>query len=312
MGNLIVKIFPLAAVLISILAVLFPALLNWGGSLIVPLLGVIMLGMGSTLSVQDFAMAVKKPRAVCVGMVLQFLLMPFLAFAVGFALDLPREQFIGLVMVGAVAGGTASNVITFLAGGDVALSITMTACSTVAGIVLTPLISGLYLSHTVEVPAWAMFKSILQVVALPVSLGLVINRLCRQKYLGVINSIAPVVSALGIVLVIGIIVALNRAALFDCGLLVLGGVILHNASGLAAGYFLARLCRLDIRSSVTVAIEVGMQNSGLAAALAGQLFSGAAALPGAVFSVWHNISGAIFAAVAKRFLARVRESVKRT
>ena len=304
MGNLIVKIFPLAAVLISVVAVLFPELLNWGGSLIVPLLGLIMLGMGSTLSVQDFAVAVKKPRAVCVGLVLQFLLMPLLAFLVGKVLNLPREQFIGLVMVGAVAGGTASNVITFLAGGDVALSITMTACSTVAGIVLTPLISGVYLSHTVEVPAWAMFKSILLVVALPVSLGLVINRLCRRKYSSVINGAAPVVSALGIVLVIGIIVALNRAALFDCGLLVLGAVILHNASGLAAGYFLARLCKLDVKSSVTVAIEVGMQNSGLAAALSSQLFSGAAALPGAVFSVWHNISGAIFAANAKRLLSR--------
>ena len=304
MNNLIVKIFPLAAVLIAVLAVLFPALLNWGGSLIVPLLGLIMLGMGSTLSVRDFAMAVKKPRAVCVGMVLQFLLMPLLAFVVGKVLDLPREQFIGLVMVGAVAGGTASNVITYLAGGDVALSITMTACSTVAGIVLTPLISGLYLSHTVEVPAWAMFKSILQVVALPVALGLVINRICRKKYLGVINGIAPVVSALGIVLVIGIIVSLNRAALFNCGWLVLLGVVLHNASGLGAGYLLARLCRLDVRSSVTVAIEVGMQNSGLAAALSAQLFSGAAALPGAVFSVWHNIAGAIFAAAAKRFLLR--------
>ena len=215
MVNLIVKIFPLAAVLISVVAVLFPELLNWGGSLIVPLLGLIMLGMGSTLSVQDFAVAVKKPRAVCVGMALQFILMPLLAFLVGKVLNLPREQFIGLVMVGAVAGGTASNVITYLAGGDVALSITMTACSTVAGIVLTPLISGLYLSHTVEVPAWAMFKSILLVVALPVSLGVLINRLCRRKYLGAINAAAPVVSALGIVLVIGIIVALNREALFN-------------------------------------------------------------------------------------------------
>ena len=307
MVNLIVKIFPLAAVLISVVAVLFPDLLNWGGSLIVPLLGLIMLGMGSTLSVQDFAVAVKKPRAVCVGMALQFILMPLLAFLVGKVLNLPREQFIGLVMVGAVAGGTASNVITYLAGGDVALSITMTACSTVAGIVLTPLISGLYLSHTVEVPAWAMFKSILLVVALPVSLGLLINRLCRRKYLGAINAAAPVVSALGIVLVIGIIVALNREALFNCGLLVFAAVILHNASGLAAGYFLARLCKLDVKSSVTVAIEVGMQNSGLAAALSSQLFSGAAALPGAVFSVWHNISGAIFAAAAKRLSAKAAE-----
>ena len=294
MGNWIVKIFPLAAVLISVLAVFFPALLNWGGSLIVPLLGVIMLGMGSTLSLQDFAMAVKKPRAVCVGLILQFLLMPFLAFAVGFALDLPREQFIGLVMVGAVAGGTASNVITYLAGGDVALSITMTACSTVAGIVLTPLLSQLYLTQTVAVPAWEMFKSILLMVALPVGAGLVINRLCR-KHTALINGIAPVISAVGIVLVIGVVVSLNSANLYSCGAVVLLAVILHNASGMAAGYFLARLAGCDFKSSITIAIEVGMQNSGLAAALAKTFFGAAATLPGAIFSVWHNISGAIFA-----------------
>ena len=129
-----------------------------------------------------FLRAVKNPRAVVIGMILQFTLMPLLAFAVGKMFDLPREQLIGLVMVGRVAGGTASNVITYLAGGDVALSITMTACSTVAGVVLTPLISGLYLQQMVPVPVWAMFKSILLVVALPVTLGLLINRICCRKH----------------------------------------------------------------------------------------------------------------------------------
>ena len=148
MTNLTVKIFPLCAVLISAAACVAPGWLTPLGSLIVPLLGVIMLGMGTTLAPADFVAAVKRPRAVLIGMTLQFLLMPLLACVIGLALRLPKEQFIGLVMVGAVAGGTASNVIAYLAGGDVALSITMTACSTTAGVVLTPLISALYLGRT--------------------------------------------------------------------------------------------------------------------------------------------------------------------
>ncbi|MBE6379710.1 MAG: bile acid:sodium symporter family protein [Lentisphaerae bacterium] len=295
MSNWIVKIFPLCAVLISILAYFYPGLFSGFDFMIVPLLGIIMLGMGSTLNFDDFARALKHPGAVVLGIALQFLLMPLLAWCIGKLLQLPQEQFIGLVMVGAVAGGTASNVITYLAGGDVALSITMTACSTAAGIVLTPLLSMIYLQQTIEVPAWSMFKSILLIVALPVISGLLINKLCgRSKFL--LDRISPVISAVGIVLVIGIIMSLNAATLQQSAMRTLLAVILHNLSGMAAGYTLARLSRCEHRIALTIAIEVGMQNSGLAAALSKQFFSTAAALPGALFSVWHNISGALFAA----------------
>ena len=307
MTNLIVKIFPLAAVLVSAVACKWPHLLMPGKPLVEPLLGVIMLGMGTTLSVRDFQSAAKRPRAVLIGMILQFLLMPFLAFVIGHALGLPKEQFIGLVLVGTVAGGTASNVITYLAGGDVALSITMTACSTVAGIVLTPLQSSLYLGQTVHVPAWAMFRSILYVVALPVSLGIVINRLCR-RHTEVLNKVCPIVSVVGIVLAIGIIVALNVGKVSECGPLVIAAVILHNLAGMAAGYGCARLLRCDDRTSATIAIEVGMQNSGLAAALALKFFGSAAALPGALFSIWHNLSGAVFATGVRHFAEHRRRS----
>ena len=209
MSGAIVKIFPACAVLISVFAYFYPAVLSRVDYAVVPLLGFIMLGMGSTLSLNDFKLAFQRPKAVFAGLLLQFLLMPLLAFAVGKMLELPAAQLIGLVMTGAVAGGTASNVIAYLAGGDVALSITMTACSTAAGIVLTPLISMLYLQQTVDVPAWAMFKSILMVVALPVTLGLVINRLMKKKE-RLLANICPLISAFGIVLVIGVIMALNR------------------------------------------------------------------------------------------------------
>jgi BASS family bile acid:Na+ symporter len=301
MTNLTVRYFPLCALLISVLGCIWPRPLASLGFLIVPMLGIIMLGMGTTLSPADFIAAAKRPKAVLTGMLLQFLLMPLLAWLTAHLLHLPKEQFIGVVLVGTVAGGTASNVITYLAGGDVALSITMTACSTLGGIVLTPLITSVYLGETVHVPAWAMFKSILLVVALPVSLGLLINRLCR-KHANLLEKICPIVSSAGIVLTIGIVVALNAGNLRSCGPLVFLAVAMHNLSGLGAGYVLARLLRFDRKIAVTIAIEVGMQNSGLASALAKQFFGIASALPGAIFSIWHNLSGALFAAASRRWL----------
>ncbi len=301
MTHLKLIIFPFCALLVSLVGFLYPQVLGSLGVLIVPLLGVIMLGMGTTLSPGDFAHAVKQPRAVLIGLLLQFMLMPLLACLTGVVLRLPKDQVIGLVMVGTVAGGTASNVVAYLAGGDVALSITMTACSTLAGIVLTPLLSAVYLGQMVQVPVWTMFKSILFVVALPVSLGLVINRLCR-KHVDLLAKICPVVSSAGIVLVIGIIVALNAENLRECGPRVFLAVVLHNGAGLAAGYWFARMFHCSRRTAVTIAIEVGMQNSGLAAALSKQFFGLAAALPGAVFSIWHNLFGAAFASVARHWI----------
>ena len=305
MTSLTVRFFPLCALLISVFGCIWPQPLAALGGWIVPMLGIIMLGMGTTLSPADFIAAAKRPKAVLAGMLLQFLLMPLLAWLTARLLHLPEEQFIGVIMVGTVAGGTASNVIAYLAGGDVALSITMTACSTIGGIVLTPLITSVYLGQTVHVPAWAMFKSILLVVALPVSLGLLINRICR-KHSKLLSQICPIVSTAGIVLTIGIVVALNAGNLRSCGPLVFLAVVIHNVSGLASGYFFARLLRFDRKIAVTIAIEVGMQNSGLASALSKQFFGIASALPGAIFSIWHNLSGALFAAAARRLLKSER------
>ena len=301
MTSLVVKIFPAGAVLFSIFACLFPASLSKLGFLIIPLLGFIMLGMGATLSVKDFVQAAKNPRAVLIGLLLQFTLMPALAYLTGKITGLPHDQFIGLVMVGCVAGGTASNVITYLAGGNVALSITMTACSTAAGVVITPIVSSLFLGKIVDVPAAEMLKSIVYVVVIPVSLGLGINRIFR-KHSAILEKSCPIISVAAIIFVIGIIVSLNVKTLYSCGPLVMLAVIIHNALGMLAGYFFARLLKCDKKSAVTIAIEVGMQNSGLAAAISGKFFGAATALPGAIFSIWHNISGAILASFSRRII----------
>ena len=303
MTNWVVKIFPAGAVLFSVFACVFPEGLSKLGFMIIPLLGLIMLGMGATLSVKDFVQSAKNPRAVLIGLFLQFTLMPILAYLTGKITGLQNEQFIGLVMVGCVGGGTASNVITYLAGGNVALSITMTACSTVAGVFVTPLISSLLLGKMVDVPAAEMFKSIIFVVAIPVSLGLVINRIFR-KHTAILEKSCPVISVAAIIFVIGIIVSLNVKTLYSCGALVMLAVLIHNVLGMLAGYFFARLLKCDKKSAVTIAIEVGMQNSGLAAAISGKFFGAATALPGAIFSIWHNISGAIFASFSGRMIRK--------
>ena len=262
--------------------------------LVASLLMVIMFCMGLTLTPADFARVAREPHKVLLGVGLQFGLMPLAAWAVARLLALPADSATGLVVVGAAAGGTASNVITWLAGGRVALSITMTLTSTLVSVVATPLLTELYAGRALAVPVAAMMLSIAQIVVAPVLLGIVLNRFARERLAGREAWLATISMAC-IIAVIATIVAQNRAQLFTTGPLVALAVILHNLAGLVAGYGGARLLGCDRRDARTLAIEVGMQNSGLAAVLAAKYFGPAAALPGAIFSVWHNISGALLA-----------------
>jgi BASS family bile acid:Na+ symporter len=210
-------------------------------------------------------------------------------------MGLPAALMAGMVLVGASPGGTASNVICYLARGDVALSVILTSVSTLLAPLLTPALTWLYAGERVPVPAWDMVLSTAQVVLGPVALGLLARRLLGARG-EVLQRVFPLVSVLAIVLIIAIIVALNQGRLGALGPAVLAAVVLHNGVGLAAGYGIARLAGLDAVRARTLGIEVGMQNSGLAVALAVKYFPAAAALPGAVFSIWHNLSGAALAA----------------
>jgi BASS family bile acid:Na+ symporter len=225
--------------------------------------------------------------------------MPAFALAISAAFGLPKELSTGMILVGCVSGGTASNVICCLAGARVALSISMTAVSTVLGLFLTPLLTLVYAGHFVSVPLGGMLYNIALMVILPVSIGVALNRplASRREQL---QRYCPLVSMLAIVMVIAIVVSMNRTVIAEAGLTVFMAVAAHNLSGMAAGYLLARLCGCDVITARTVSIEVGMQNSGLAAALAKSCFSPAAALPGAIFSIWHNLSGSLAAAYWKQ------------
>ena len=290
------RLFPLWALLISLLAFFLNAPFAALSTVIVPLLATVMFMMGLTLTKADIERIVKDPKPILVGVILQFVLMPVLALTFSKMFQLSNQLTIGMVLVGSCAGGTASNVVCYLAKGDVALSISMTMISTLVGVIATPLLCAFYLSETVSVDRLALLFSLVQIVFIPVVLGFAcksfLNDLANR-----VETLIPTLSVLLILLIIAIVVALNADRLLDVGLITLIAVILHNLSGLAGGYTISRLIGLDIKQSQTVAIEVGMQNSGLGVALATEFFSATAALPGALFSVWHNISGSLLASV---------------
>ncbi|MBB4932022.1 BASS family bile acid:Na+ symporter [Lipingzhangella halophila] len=258
------------------------------------LLGVIMFGMGLTLRPADFGVVLRHPQAVAIGLVAQFLVMPLIGYGVAVLLQFPPLLVVGMVLVGAAPGGTASNVIVYLARGDVALSVAMTSVSTMLAPVLTPLLVLWLAGSELPVPAGAMLLTILQVVIGPVLGGLVL-RMLAARWVERVLPVLPLVSVTGIVLVVAAVVGLNAEAIMGTGVLLALAVILHNAAGLALGYAVAKIGRLPESTRRAVGVEVGMQNSGLATTLATEHFAALAALPAALFSVWHNISGALVA-----------------
>ncbi len=287
-----------ALVLLSAVVALFvPTTFNWvKTSSINYLLGVVMFGMGLSLNLSDFKVVFSRPKDVGIGCLAQFGIMPLLALALARIFSLPNELAVGLVLVGCCPGGTASNVITYLAKGDLALSVGMTCVSTILAPFLTPLLTWLLVGASVNVDVLSMFWSIVKVIILPISVGLVIKRFFAEATKAV-TAYLPAVSSIVIVLIVGSVVSANSAQLLSVGLTIIVAVALHNVCGFALGLLLARAFKMSSRKSTAVSVEVGMQNSGLACTLAQTHFATMpmAAVPGAVFSVWHNIAGALWA-----------------
>jgi BASS family bile acid:Na+ symporter len=287
-------LFPLWAVVFSTMAYFYPQLFSQLSYTISYLLIAIMLFMGMTLSSNDFFRVLKRPKIISLGLFLQFSIMPLCALIISKLYGLSDELTIGMILVGSVSGGTASNVITYLAGGDVALSITMTTVSTLLSVLATPLLTYVYVGQSLDVPVLDMLISIVKIVLIPVLLGVILNRFFGT----LITKNEPYFASLSMLLIltiIAIVVALNNDHMNEVGLLIVSAVMLHNAIGLISGYTITSLLGYEPKVCRTVAIEVGMQNSGLAVALALKYFSPLSALPGAVFSIWHNISGALLA-----------------
>lgn len=281
----------------------FPTVfIHWGGLelkiLIVPLIQLIMFGMGATLALSDFTRVLKMPRAVLIGIFLQFSIMPLLGFGLAKAFAFEPAVAVGVILMGSCPGGVASNLMTYLSKGNVALSVTMTACSTLIAPIMTPLLMSLLAGTLVEIVFLDWVLNILKIIILPIALGLSANSILRALHWrgAWIDRCLSLLAMAGICFIIGIIIAGSRDKLLTIGIALVAASVLHNVAGYLLGYFGARLAKLDESSCRTVAIEVGLQNGGMATALAmNTLKDPLAALAPAIFGPWMNISGSMLA-----------------
>lgn len=291
MGFLVLAATVLALVFPDVLQQIRPTVINY-------LLGVVMFGMGLTLNLQDFKIVFSRPKDVIIGCLAQFTIMPLLAWGLVRTFQLDEALALGVVLVGCCPGGTASNVITYLAKGDLALSVGMTGVSTLLAPFMTPLLTWALAGKSVNVNVVGMLLSILWVVILPIVIGL-IAKWIWPKFTEKATDYLPAISSIAISLIVAIIIGANAGKLLAGGLVIVLVVVLHNLCGLSCGYLIGRLLKLSEPKKRAISIEVGMQNSGLASSLATIHFAAypLATIPGALFSVWHNISGAMVARI---------------
>jgi len=310
-AKLISKYFGIIIILFMLMAFIEPGIFSWvtsqlfGQSVITLLLGIIMFGMGMTLNIEDFKIVLKRPLDILKGTLAQYTIMPLLALALSMMFGLEEALMVGVVLVGTCPGGTSSNVISYMAGGDVALSVAMTTVSTLLAPILTPAITYMLIRQSVTFSPIGMFTSIVQVVILPIALGLLLKSIIKDKA-DVLEDYLPAVSSIAIACIVGGVIGGNRERILASLGLIVVVVVLHNILGYLIGLGIGRLTGMDRRKSITIAVEVGMQNSGLATSLAASQFAAMplAAVPGALFSAWHNVSGAVFAWIAKSIESR--------
>lgn len=294
MGILVLVAALLALAFPDVLKEIRPTVINY-------LLGVVMFGMGLTLNLQDFKIVFSRPKDILIGCLAQFTIMPLLAWSLARIFSLDEALALGVVLVGCCPGGTASNVITYLAKGDLALSVGMTGVSTLLAPFLTPLLTWALAGKSINVDVASMFLSILWVVILPIIMGLIVKGLW-PKFTEKATDYLPAFSSIAIALIVAIIIGANADKLIAGGFIIVLVVILHNIFGLSLGYLIGRTLRLSEPKKRAISIEVGMQNSGLASSLATIHFAAypLATIPGAIFSVWHNLSGAAVAYLYKK------------
>ena len=294
--NLLTNAFPLWIILGSAIALIEPSIFTWfSGPFITYGLGIIMLGMGLTLKTDDFKLVMKSPKWVFIGAVLQFTVMPLLGWGLGYLFKLPLPFVVGLIIVSSCPGGTASNVISYLAKANVALSVTMTAVSTLFAIILTPLLTTYLIGDKIEVSAFQLFLGTIKVVLVPVLLGVLMNKYL-PKFTDKILPVAPLVAVIAIVLIVASIIGQGKEEILNSGFSLVGAIVCLHVCGFVIGYGVSRIFIKNIEVNRTISIEVGMQNSGLGAYLAKANFANPAiAIPSAISSATHSIIGSIAA-----------------
>lgn len=302
MGHAKIKphVFTIWVLASVIVALYFPQyFLNVGDfqltGLIKWLIMIIMFGMGTSMSLQDFAGVAKMPKGILVGLVCQFTIMPLVGLTLAKTFGFEAEIAAGIVLIGSVSGGVASNVMAYIAKANLALSITMTAVSTVVAPLMTPLLMQLLANQFIAIDFVAMMISVAQIVLLPIALGLLVNKLLAERA-DLLHKVMPLLSMGAIVVVLAIIVAAGREDLLVIGPLLFFAAILHNAIGYVLGYWGCRMLGMNEQDSRTISLEVGMQNGGLATALAAEMGKAATVgLAPAIFGPWMNVSGSALA-----------------
>ncbi|MCO7176287.1 bile acid:sodium symporter family protein [Sporolactobacillus kofuensis] len=296
-GQFLGKYFALFVLAAAAVSYFQPNLITWVLPYVNDLLGIIMFGMGMTLKKSDFAAVFKRPKDVIIGVCAHYLIMPLVAFALCFAFHLPPAVAVGVILVGCCPSGTASNVMCFLAKGDVALGVSIGAVSTLIAPVMLPLMLWLLAGHWVKIPTSSLFVSVVEIVIVPIVLGVLVNTFFGKK-VHKVTAALPLVSTVAIILIAGGVVAAsnkNGDLLTASTLVIIPVVILHNLLGYSLGFFFSRLLGMDHLKSRAITFEVGMQNSALGVALAIAFFSPVAAIPATLFSIWHNMSGSLLA-----------------
>ncbi|MEC8244405.1 MAG: bile acid:sodium symporter family protein [Verrucomicrobiota bacterium] len=292
------KLFPLWSLLVGVIALYNPEFFLWYGKDTISLgLGIIMLGMGLTLTVNDFSEVLQKPKLVAMGAFLQFSIMPAWAALISYIIQIPAEMAVGLILVASCPGGTASNVVVFLAKGRVALSVCLTACSTLLAIGVTPWLTHFYAGHYLPVDPWALMKSIFYIVLTPLIAGVSWKKFYPDSARRA-STFSPLLSVLFILLIVGFVLAAKKEIILEHWQTMLISVLLLHLGGFFLGFLIPRLIQEDKSVCRTISIEVGMQNSGLGMALASKHFSTMPMVPApcALSAVMHCIIGSLLAA----------------
>ena len=287
-------------IVFSLIAYFSPQYFSWMTSYTTIFLAIAMFGMGTSIDTRDFKKIIKNPKEVLIGSLTQFTIMPLLAWLLAITFHVNKDIALGIILVGSCPGGTASNVITHIAGGDVSMSVSMTILSTLLAPIVTPALVYLLAGRWVDVSIIAMFISVVKVILLPILAGILVQKISPQT-VEKSKDMFPLISSAAIILIIAGIIGANSEKIAQSGLIVLVIVAIHNALGLLGGLLVAKLAKMDYDKATALAIEVGMQNSGLAIELASVNFAlnPLATLPGAIFSIWHNIAGSIFASIRR-------------
>ncbi|WP_371367846.1 Pantothenate precursors transporter PanS [Sporomusa rhizae] len=308
-GDFITKFFTLWLVLLAIIAFLNPEPFKPAGKYVTYLLGIIMLSMGLTMKLNDFKLVLSRPKDVLYGVALRYMIMPFVGFSVAKLFGLPPALAAGLILVGCCPSGTSSNVMTFIAKGDTALSVTVSSINTVIAPIATPFLFMALAGALVPINAQAMLLDILVVVIIPVAIGISLNTF-MPNYVVNIQKILPMISVIAILIINTAVVALSASKLATVALIIFAAVAMHNLTGFTLGYWMPRLLGMPPKKARAISFEIGMENAGLAVALAMAHLEPLAAIPAAVFSMWHLTSGSTLANMWSRKVGTVKDGTE--